>query len=391
MTPRTSAGNRSRLMFPRWLFPVGKMLFSTFPSCEHLMNLYPNTIVDRKYRVIRKIGEGGMASVYEAEVIHTGMGVALKQMHFSVKNSETNTRRFLREAAALGVLNHPNIVRMYEVAEHEGTPILVMELLNGKSLGDLLDEDQRPNTHDLRQLAKESLAALQHAHQLGLIHRDIKPDNIFLHTDANGETTYKLVDFGIARSAEDHSLTSTGQFVGTRRYASPEQIRSPRAVDMRTDLFSLGVTLWECATGETPHADADTEFAVMRAITETPYFSVPPGCVDVQMEHLVARLTANDPNDRIANAEQAIRLLSNEISSPASGSQTANPVGVTSSVDEADVRRMNGTMGAWAGPSAPAAQSPREPLNELAARFFVKHKLALGLCLVILVLASLSK
>lgn len=230
----------------------------------------PGVVIDGKYRVLRKIGEGGMASVYEAENMRLGNRVALKKMHGSLKSHEANVERFRKEAAALSAVSHPNIVRILDVVEVDGVPILVMELLEGRTLGELLKVNGRPPSNELDRLARQMLSALAHLHQRGYTHRDIKPENIFFHRLSSHEAVYRLMDFGVAQEGVDHSMTSTGLFVGTRRYASPEQIRNPKGVDHRSDLYSLGVTLWQCATGRTPHEGVETEFEMMRAITEQP-------------------------------------------------------------------------------------------------------------------------
>lgn len=272
------------------------------------MQLAPGTMID-KYRVLRHIGEGGMAAVYEVENSQLGNRFAAKVMSGALQHSRTGVERFLREAGMMASLNHPNIVRVFDVLPFNGIPVIIMELLRGESLAERVDRGGRPTQQDLIELATQMLEALRYAHERGIVHRDVKPDNIFCEQLADGRQGYRLMDFGIARSAEDQSLTSTGQFIGTRRYASPEQIQDPRAVDGRSDLFSLGVTLWEVATGIVPWSSLDSEFEMMRAIVHHPAYVLPASEFDPRLVGLVQRLTANAREQRVPTAADALRLL----------------------------------------------------------------------------------
>lgn len=271
--------------------------------------LETNTIVDGKYRILRQLGEGGMAVVYEAENTRLGNRFALKEMHRALGTTRTGIDRFLREATTLAKLNHPNIVRVHDVVTHDGVPILVMELLEGHALDDLVYQKQRFTHEQIYQLASEMLDALHYAHEHGFIHRDVKPGNIFQKRVTSGSYSYCLMDFGIVRDTQDASLTMTGHMIGTQRYASPEQIQSPRSVDARSDLYSLGVTLWEIITGNQPFATADTDFAIMKVITENPYLSIPTEFGDPHLSRFIERLTQNNRDDRFSNAEEALNFL----------------------------------------------------------------------------------
>jgi serine/threonine protein kinase/uncharacterized membrane protein YhaH (DUF805 family) len=290
------------------------------------MQVEQGTLIDGRYRIVRQIGEGGMATVYEAENSRLGNRFALKFMAGALQHSRTGVDRFLREAATLAQLKHPHIVQVFDVVDFNGVPVIVMELLHGETLANRVDNGWRPNSQQLTELAVAMLDALNYAHASGFVHRDIKPDNIFAEHHHGGRVVWRLMDFGIARNAVDHGLTSTGQFIGTRRYASPEQIQDPRGVDHRADLFSLGVTLWEATTGMVPWEKVDSEFEMMKAITTYPEYSVSERGLDPRLETLVRALTCNDRNRRLPSAAVALGLLGAP-TSPASIAPHTGPHG----------------------------------------------------------------
>jgi predicted ATPase/serine/threonine protein kinase len=203
------------------------------------------------YRVLGKLGSGGMGVVYEAEDIRLGRHVALKFLPESLGYDERTLQRFAREARVASSLNHPNICTIYEVEEHDHQPVIVMELLEGKSLKERLREGPI-STGELLDLGIQASDALEAAHAKGIIHRDIKPGNIFII----GQRV-KILDFGLAKmlpaedQSEEESLTMAGVIPGTTSYMSPEQVRGEE-IDARSDLFSLGVVLYEIATGQRP-------------------------------------------------------------------------------------------------------------------------------------------
>jgi len=212
------------------------------------------------YRVIRSVGGGGMGEVYEAEDLRLGRHVALKVVSASYKQSPTAYQRLEREARAASSLNHPHICTIYDFFEHDGQPVIAMELLEGRSLADLMRVGHLDNTTVLR-VAEQAADGLDAAHRAGVVHRDITPGNIFV-TNAGD---VKILDFGLAKCGPDVDcadpglvatreaagadvLTQQGQLVGTIAYMSPEQVRG-EALDARTDLFSYGSVLYEMVTG----------------------------------------------------------------------------------------------------------------------------------------------
>jgi serine/threonine protein kinase len=228
---------------------------SASPSASpHLSPYSPGEVVAGKYRLKRLIGEGGMGAVWEARNLALEIDVAVKLIRADL-NKETFGVRLRQEARAAAKLGHPAIVRVFDVGETElGDPFIVMELLEGRSLGALLVASGRIEPRRAVQLLLPIVDALSVAHSKGIVHRDLKPDNVFLSLDANGEQP-KLLDFGIVKLEHDEGashLTQVGTVLGSPDYLSPEQARGAEDIDHRVDIWSLGVTLYECVTGALP-------------------------------------------------------------------------------------------------------------------------------------------
>lgn len=216
-------------------------------------------VLGERYRLVRGVGVGGMGAVFEAEHLITRRRVAVKLMHPSSRWSASSVERFLREARIVAALGHPAIIDVLDAGRDEhGAPFLVFELLRGRSLAEAIEVDGPMPTREALAIVAEVLDALSVAHARGVLHRDIKPDNIFLALDGRGERVVKLLDFGISKVAQGvlgddaTSHTSGGTLVGTPLYMSPEQARATQDLDGRSDLWSLGVTLYELLTGDTP-------------------------------------------------------------------------------------------------------------------------------------------
>ncbi len=221
------------------------------------------------YRVLAQLGGGGMGVVYEAEDVRLGRPVALKFLPPELARDPEALQRFRREARAASALNHPNICTVYDVGEHDGVPFLVLERLEGTTLLERLGSGRLP-ADELLDAALQLAGALEAAGGKGIVHRDLKPANIFLTTTAGA----KILDFGIAKLAETRALepdaetvtganpvTLPGTVIGTAPYMSPEQVRA-EPVDARTDIFSLGVVLYEMATGRRPFAAKNASLVV---------------------------------------------------------------------------------------------------------------------------------
>ena len=211
-------------------------------------------IIDGKYRLKAVLGVGAMATVFEAEHLALGRGVAIKMLHESSLKSRGTILRFIREARLAGSIGHPNICEVYDIGDlPDGAPYMVMELLRGRSLAQRIAAERVLPAADAAQIMVEVLAALSAAHGIGVIHRDIKPDNIFLARRVGGACTVKLLDFGILKNKHDEgsSVTRAGMVMGTPFYMAPEQARGDK-IDHRVDLWAAGAVLYEALTGRRP-------------------------------------------------------------------------------------------------------------------------------------------
>jgi hypothetical protein len=263
-----------------------------------------------QYRVRKVLGAGGMGVVFQAYDPDLDRNVALKAMLPTLAATPSAKRRFLREARAAAAIKHDHVVSIYQVGEDRGTPFLAMELLDGESLGDRLARGGRLPLADTLRIGREVALALAAAHHRDLIHRDIKPGNIWLESRPGAAERVKLLDFGLARAtADDAQLTQAGTFVGTPAYMAPEQFQGG-PVDGRSDLFSLGCVLYRMATGEQPFQGADSIAMLLAVTTQTPR---PPEDIDPTLPPalcaLIMALLAKQPDERPASAQTVVEAL----------------------------------------------------------------------------------
>src|SRR5499427_5529437 len=226
-----------------------------------------NTLFDGRYRIVRKLGTGGMANVYLAEDEVLGRRVAIKILDDRHAGDDQFIERFRREAKNAASLSHPNIVSIYDRGEAEGTYYIAMEYLDGRSLKELIVARGPAPVNVAIDYARQILAALRFAHRHGIVHRDIKPHNVLV--DAEGRL--KVTDFGIARAGTSQ-MTEAGSIIGTAQYLSPEQARGS-SVGPSSDIYSVGVVLYEMLTGEVPFTgDTPLEIAMkhLSAIPDPP-------------------------------------------------------------------------------------------------------------------------
>lgn len=220
----------------------------------------PGDVIGGKFRILRMIGDGGMGAVYEARHEVLGTSVALKFLHTELARRQGLSTRFLQEARVSASIQSPHVTKVTDVEQTpDGTPYLVMELLSGESLQQLIDRQRKLPKDQAIDFALQILSGLEAAHALGVVHRDLKPDNVFI-TPSTGGPVCKLLDFGIAKlkqSAENKGLTRPGALMGTPEYMSPEQLYSADRVDHRADLYSIGVMLFEMLAGERPAIGED--------------------------------------------------------------------------------------------------------------------------------------
>ncbi|HEX5661549.1 MAG TPA: serine/threonine-protein kinase [Polyangiales bacterium] len=270
-------------------------------------------VVGGKYRLLRELGRGGMATVYEAENELTLKRAAVKWLHPQFHDEGQGLQRVLREARAASRIRHDNVVDVYDVAEEGSAVYLVMELLRGELLSQVLERENLP-MHELIALLVPAMRGVGAAHAAGVVHRDIKPDNIFLAHDPSHERAVpKLIDFGISKLTETDPSTATrsGITMGTPRYASYEQLLGARDVDVRTDVYAFGVILYECLTGRSPYGDAVTfaEQAVRFATRDAPPVRTLRPEVPEALEMLVQRAIAKHREDRTASLEALLLEL----------------------------------------------------------------------------------
>jgi formylglycine-generating enzyme required for sulfatase activity len=259
------------------------------------------------YRVLEVLGAGGMGVVFRAEDPRLKRQIALKAMKPAIAASRSAKDRFLREAQATAAIEHDNIVTIHQVGEDRGVPFIAMQFLRGESLQTRLRREGRLDQREVLRIGREVAAGLAAAHARGLIHRDIKPDNIWLDV-ASGRA--KILDFGLARAtADDASLTQSGTVLGTPRYMAPEQAQG-EAVDHRCDLFSLGCVLYHLAAGRAPFVGANVTATLMAVVYQNPepIEKVCPG-IEPDLAALIRRLLAKDRDARPATAEDVASTL----------------------------------------------------------------------------------
>ena len=254
-----------------------------------------DTLLDGRYRVIRKLGTGGMANVYLAEDQELGRRVAIKLLDERHAQDEQFVERFRREAESAAGLSHPNVVSIYDRGETEGTYYIAMEYLEGKTLKELIVSRGPTPVRVAIDYTRQILSALEFAHRAGIVHRDIKPHNVVVAPDGR----LKVTDFGIARSGSSQ-MTEAGSIIGTAQYLSPEQAQG-RPVHPSSDLYSVGVVLYEMLTGTVPFSgDTALEIAMKHLNT------VPDAAVD-EAAARARRGAARARPRRPARARQGLR------------------------------------------------------------------------------------
>ena len=280
--------------------------------------LTEGSLIAGRYRLEHPLGEGGMGTVWAATHTVTRRSVAMKFLKDSMRHRKDLRERFLREAAAASALKHPNVVEIIDVFDFaEGSPVMVMELLRGETLGAKLLRDERLSMEETAALLLPVVSAVGEAHALGIVHRDLKPDNLFL-LEGTGEPRVKVLDFGIAKlSAERYLqegpsplLTESGSMLGTPCYMAPEQASGESPVDHRADIWSLGVILYECLSGVRPIEGENLPQVVARLMSAgiMPLERIAPE-LPAEVTGLVKQMLTRDVGRRPASLVEVSRTL----------------------------------------------------------------------------------
>ena len=262
-------------------------------------------LIDQRYRVTRRLARGGMATVYVAQDERLERPVALKVMHPHLAESDAFVERFHREARAAARIVHPGVVSVFDQGVVSGQGFLVMELIDGTNLRALLNAQGAFTIPQALRYTTDILEALRAAHRMGVIHRDIKPENILVPTDGPA----KVADFGLARAVSEGSTSATGNMLGTVAYIAPEIALTTEA-NARSDLYSVGIMLYEMLTGAVPWADeSPLQIASHHVSDDVPSPSATLPWIPREIDDLVAALTARNPANRCADASDALDLV----------------------------------------------------------------------------------
>ncbi len=358
-------------------------------------------VLEGKWSVKQKLGEGGMGAVYLAHDVALDRPVAIKMLSPALSRHEEVVTRFEREARLLAKLEHPNLVPIYGVGRRGATPFIVMKYLEGQTLADLLHDRSRLTCREVVPLLRQVCAGLGFIHARGVIHRDIKPGNLFVGLD--GHLT--LLDFGVAHDP-NHQLTRTGLLIGTPQYMAPEQVTGTGKVDHRADLYALATVLFESLTGG-PVFTADNEYELLRAHQDRPA----PDASTVQREvpravsAILQRALAKGPDERFNSAaallaafEQAVaesdsdagRVTEHWPTAPHAGQAADGPKRVTPSPQQASVSpALSPPPRRGATPHPPSeAEATRQAIAAARLGSSTRRPLALGMLVGLLIAAA---
>lgn len=275
----------------------------------------PPPIRVRQYQVLGRIGQGGMGAVYKARHPHLKRDVAIKLLPMSRLGSPDSVLRFQREMEAVGRLDHPNLVRAHDAGEANGQHFLVMEFLDGTDLSKLVRAHGPLSVANACEIIHRAAQGLQYAHTQGLIHRDVKPSNLFLTRDG----TVKVLDLGLAKFADEVATagesTGCGQIVGTGDFISPEQGQDTRGADARSDIYSLGCTLYYLLAGKAPFSDANHGTFIQKVMGHA-HEPVPPiqavrNDIPDRLAQFLGQMLAKDPAQRFQTAVEVAEAMRN--------------------------------------------------------------------------------
>jgi serine/threonine-protein kinase len=358
-------------------------------------SLRPGAVVGGRFRIERLIGRGGMGEVYAARHATTGKEVALKLIYSAAgtgASGQERTRRFMREARAATAIQHPNVIEVFDVfVDTDGTPVMVMELLKGEPFSEYQNRVGTMTVHDTATVLLPAMEALQVAHEKGIVHRDLKPDNIFLAEQPAGRTT-KLLDFGIAKVLDPTKLgadtegpkTRTNSMLGTPYYMSFEQAMSEKDIDQRTDVWSMGIIVFESLTGRRP-LQFETLGQMYTAFLQGTIPSLRDAAPEVPQDVVdaVDHCLRKDRDARVATLGPLIEVLRRYTDASVSGAQSKGP-GVTVAVAGAAANAVAPTV------AAPLGGATNAPLSSSMAKvpFASRRATLLGSAVVVAALAT---
>jgi serine/threonine-protein kinase len=292
--------------------PESYIIASVEDALEEGPDPLVGTVLSGRYRIESALDEGSFAVIYRATDLEKGAPVAVKALRAVWADTAEQSARFEREARALASLTHPNIVGLIDYGVDRGTAYLVLELLPGRTLREELAKGALP-PREAFSVAHQVLAAVAHAHRAGILHRDLKPANVFLQADTNG-TRVKILDFGLAKlagRATGPRLTHFGQTVGTPAYVAPEQLSSKREADERSDVYAVGLMLFEMLAGRKIF-EGELPLQIRARMTEDPprlSDAAPALGAAEPVDELLGRALARDPERRYQSADEFLAAL----------------------------------------------------------------------------------
>jgi serine/threonine-protein kinase len=300
------------------------------PHCGEKITLFQKTyasrLLDGKYQIIDRLGVGGMGEIFKVRHIHLNELRVIKIMRPNVAQDDQGLQRFLQEARTSTMIKHKNLAMLYDFAQLEdGSYYMVWEFIDGTNIQKWIAANGPMPPRLTVEIAIQALTGLEHLHSMGLIHRDISPENIMLSQDHHGKLLVKVIDFGIAKQLQEgdagHGLTQTGMFLGKLKYASPEQagfLKEGEHLDPRSDLYSFGIVMYEMLAGRAPFQATNPHGYILKHVTEKP---APIGAMNAdahvppQLESLIMRSLEKQRETRFASAEEFAHALENVRSS----------------------------------------------------------------------------
>lgn len=269
------------------------------------------------YKITRLIGEGGMASVYEAEHELLGTKVAIKVLNPNLSSNAQIRERFINEAKLMASLNHPNITRVIDFDNQSEQLSIIMDLLTGEDLNEKIKRKGALSEEEVTSVFIQTLAAFQYAHDKGIVHRDIKPSNIYILSDG----TVKILDFGIAKLfGQSNEMTQTGTQMGTPIYMSPEQVRADKTIDHRSDIYSLGVTLYYALNGKPPYdSNTTSQFDIFNKIVYEP---LPVSGIDTRWNAMIQKACVKDREQRFESCQDWLEEITAKATNTFSSDKT---------------------------------------------------------------------